>query len=597
LKGFFTLIEEYYRGNKMIVDFRLPFLGDGINSADVIKVPVKVGDKIEVDHVVVEIETDKATVEVPSDVAGVVKEIFVKEGSKASVGEPLISVEVAQGQTISEKQEIRSKSVETEKPIAETKPEKSIPSTNKPETKNYQSPSNFEFKIPELGENIASAQITKVLVKAGDRIEAEQVVLEIETDKATVEIPSEVSGIVKEVKVKDGDKVPVGSVAFIIESSESAQKMADKLQMENEQKSVSGDTKQDLYQKTDNHKVSESSIPNLPAGRQGSQFSIPKEHTHMPQAILVPKDISKVVVPAAPSVRRFAREIGIDISGVRGSGPGGRISIEDVKAYAKNLNQQIQNGGIVGTGISIAKEVLPDFSKWGEIDRQPMSNIRRKTAEHLSYAWATVPHVTQFDKADITELEKLRKQFGKKVEEAGGKLTVTGILLKVIASAMKVFPQFNSSVDMEKNEIVYKKYFNIGIAVDTDRGLLVPVIRDVNKKNITDISVELNEISKKARDKKLTLEEMQGGCFTISNLGGIGGTYFTPIVNSPEVAILGVSKSAFEPVYSDGEFKPRMMMPLSLSYDHRIIDGADAIRFLRWVVNALENPFLLSLEG
>ncbi len=590
----------------MIVDFRLPFLGDGINSADVIKVPVKSGDKIEIDQVVVEIETDKATVEVPSDVAGIVKEVYVKEGSKANAGEPLISVEVAQIQTTSEKQEERSENVEAEKSITatETKPIESKVASDKSLITNHQSPSTgiYEFKIPTLGENISSAQIIKVLVKQGDKIEVDQVVLEIETDKATVEVPSEVSGVIKEVKVKDGDKVPVGSVAFIIENlsavrqdSESTEKMADKLRIENVEISESEIVSIPTQEKRSVESNQQLSTLNLPAGKQGSQISTQKKHTHMPQAILVPKDISKVVVPAAPSVRRFAREIGIDINGVRGSGPGGRISIDDVKAFAKNLNQQIQKGGILGSGI--AKETLPDFSKWGEVDRQPMSNIRRKTAEHLSYAWATIPHVTQFDKADITELEKLRKQFGKKVEEAGGKLTVTGILLKVIASAMKVFPQFNSSVDMEKNEIVYKKYVNIAIAVDTDRGLLVPVIRNVDKKNITDISVELNGISKKARDKKLSLEEMQGGCFTVSNLGGIGGTYFTPIVNSPEVAILGVSKSAYEPVYIEGEFKPRLMMPLSLSYDHRIIDGADAIRFLRWVVSALENPFLLSLEG
>ena len=309
------------------------------------------------------------------------------------------------------------------------------------------------------------------------------------------------------------------------------------------------------------------------------------------------------MVPAAPSVRRFAREIGVDVHQVRGSGMSGRISIEDVKAYAKALNEQIQTwlpgqqGGLSTGNVGVARETLPDFSKWGEIERQQMSNIRRKTAEHLSYAWATIPHVTQFDKADITDLEKLRKQFGKKVEEAGGKLTVTAVLLKVLASALKVFPQFNSSVDMEKNEIVFKKFVNVGIAVDTDRGLLVPVIRDVDKKNIIQLSVELQEVSKKARDKKLSLEDMQCGCFTISNLGGIGGTYFTPIVNSPEVAILGVSKSSYEPVYINEKFEPRLMMPLSLSYDHRIIDGADGIRFLRWIVNALENPFLLSLEG
>ncbi len=566
----------------MTVDFRLPFLGDGINNADVIKVLVKPGDTIDKDQVVVEIETDKATVEVPSEFAGKVKEVFVKEGTKAEVGEPLISIEVESNTSVT----VDSK----KKEVVETQPKKETVETSAHVKEQHkmeiqktktQSPDLYEFKIPALGENISTAQLTKVLVKSGDKISPDQIVLEIETDKATVEIPAEVSGIVKEVKVKDGDKVPVGSVAFIIESSE--------LRSENESKPVEEKSSAKIIDTT----TDKTSQPKA----ENRQPILTKEHTHMPQTISVPKDISKVVVPAAPSVRRFAREIGVEISNVRGSGSGGRISIEDVKSFAKNLNQQIQKGGIEGGGVSIPKETLPDFSKWGAIDRQPMSNIRRKTAEHLSYAWATIPHVTQFDKADITELEKLRKQFGKKVEEAGGKLTVTGILLKVIASAMKVFPQFNSSVDMEKNEIVYKKYFNLGIAVDTDRGLLVPVIRNVDKKNITEISIELNEISRKARDKKLTLEEMQGGCFTISNLGGIGGTYFTPIVNSPEVAILGVSKSAYEPVYIDSEFKARLMMPLSLSYDHRIIDGADAIRFLRWVVNALENPFLLSLEG
>ncbi|MEW6509212.1 MAG: 2-oxo acid dehydrogenase subunit E2 [Bacteroidota bacterium] len=580
----------------MTVDFRLPFLGDGINSADVIKVLVKPGDKIEKDQVVVEIETDKATVEVPSEFAGNVIEIFVKEGSKANVGEALISLDVENVSSVAgDRLSVDNKEKDGEKSKSKQESAETFPQVNKQQkiesrkTK-IQPPTLYEFKIPALGENISTAQITKVMVQSGDKITVDQIVLEIETDKATVEVPTVYSGIVKEVKVTDGDIVQVGSVAFTVEISEPAEMTADKLRIEDVLKRESSEKKRNLYQLTDNEIVPQLSILN-------SQLPVPKEHTHMPQTISIPKDISKVVVPAAPSVRRFAREIGIEISNVRGSGPGGRISIEDVKSFAKNLNQQILQSGIIGGGVSIPKETLPDFSKWGEIDRQPMSNIRRKTAEHLSFAWAAIPHVTQFDKADVTELETLRKQFGKKVEEAGGKLTVTGILLKVVASAMKVFPQLNSSVDLEKNEIVYKKYFNIGIAVDTDRGLLVPVIRSVDKKNITQISVELNEISQKARNKKLTLDEMQGGCFTISNLGGIGGTYFTPIVNSPEAAILGISKSAYEPVYIDGEFKPRLMMPLSLSYDHRIIDGADAIRFLRWVVNALENPFLLSLEG
>jgi pyruvate dehydrogenase E2 component (dihydrolipoamide acetyltransferase) len=436
-----------------------------------------------------------------------------------------------------------------------------------------------DINLPVIGDNIPSADVIKVNVKEGEKINVNDVIIEIETDKATVEVPSEISGIIKKVFVQEGKKAKVGEPIISVEVSDSSQETKiEKLEEKVEEKEVEKQT-------------------TIQAQTDSSKSQTQKEHTHMPQLVSIPRDIPKVVAPAAPSVRRFAREIGIDIHNVRGSGKNGRISIEDVKAYAKNLNQQLQSGGIVGSGISIAKETLPDFSKFGEIDRQPMNNVRRKTAEHLSYAWATIPHVTQFDKADITELEKIRKQFSKQVESLGGKLTITAILLKVVSSAMKVFPQFNSSVDMEKNEIIYKKYFNVGVAVDTEKGLLVPVIKDVDKKNITQLSVELAEISQKARDKKLSLEDMQGGCFTISNLGGIGGTYFTPIVNSPEVAILGVSKSSIEPIYIDGEFRPRLMMPLSLSYDHRIIDGADGIRFLRWIVNALENPFLLSLEG
>ncbi len=453
-----------------------------------------------------------------------------------------------------------------------------------------------DFKLPHLGENISSADIIKVLVKEGDKVEVDQIIVEIETDKATIEVPSEVSGIITKVHVKEGTKAKVGEPLISVEVSEEDKPKADKSEKVESEPAVEQiqSVSQTAYLPSEvENKQTQIETSTLPSENKETI----KEHTHIPQVIDIPKDIVKTIVPAAPSVRRFAREIGIDITQVRGSGPKGRITIDDVKAYAKLLNEQIQKGGIVGAQIGISKEPLPDFSKWGEIERVPMSNVRRKTAEHLSYAWNSVPHVTQFDKADITEVEKFRKQYSNKVETAGGKLTVTAILLKVVSSALKIFPQFNSSVDMEKNEIIYKKYINIGIAVDTEKGLLVPVIKDVDKKNITQLSVELTEISRKARDKKLSLEEMQGGCFTISNLGGIGGTYFTPIVNTPEVAILGVSKSVIEPVYLDGEFKPRLMLPLSLSYDHRIIDGADAIRFLRWIISALENPFLIFLEG
>ena len=292
----------------------------------------------------------------------------------------------------------------------------------------------------------------------------------------------------------------------------------------------------------------------------------------------------------------MARELGVDINAVAGSGPDGRISVEDVKAHAKRL---LASAGQAGGATMAMAVTLPDFSRWGEIERQPMHAVRRQTAAHLSAAWATIPHVTQFDAADITELEALRREHAKAVEAAGGNLTVTAIAVKVVAAALKVFPQVNASIDMGADEIVLKKYVHIGVAVDTDRGLLVPVIRNADEKNIVQLSVELAQLSEKARARKLSLEEMQGGCFSISNLGGIGGTAFTPIVNAPEVAILGISRARTEPVFNkeSGQFVPRVMLPLSLSYDHRAIDGADGIRFLRWVVEALEQPFLIALEG
>ncbi len=300
--------------------------------------------------------------------------------------------------------------------------------------------------------------------------------------------------------------------------------------------------------------------------------------------------------PAAPHVRRLAREIGVDIHSVQGSGPGGRISEDDVKLHAKNA-LAAATAAAQAPRVGFVEPELPDFSKWGKTERVSMRGVRRKTAEHLRQAWNTIPHVTQQDRADITELEQLRARFAPRAEEAGGKMTVTAIALKVCASALKVFPQFNASIDMGKEEIIYKQYINIGVAVDTDRGLLVPVIRDVDKKNIVELAAELTQMSKKAKDRKLTPEEMEGGTFTITNLGGIGGTGFSPIVNHPEVAILGLSRSRMEPEWVNNKFEPRLILPLSLSYDHRLIDGADAARFLRWIAEAFEQPFLLSVQG
>ena len=438
-----------------------------------------------------------------------------------------------------------------------------------------------DFTLPELGEGIASGDVLRVLVKPGDTIAKEQAVLELETDKATIEVPSSIAGVVKDVKVKPGDKVKVGQAILSVEDTAGAEKPAEKPAAKADDSpppavaATSAAKVPDVARpQTDTQKVVDISRGQRPAAEPPAAPDLPP-------------------APAAPSVRRMARELGVDINGVPGSGSSGRISIDDVKAHAKNL---MSGAGAASAGAAKGF-ALPDFSHWGEIDRQPMRAVRRKTAEHLAAAWATIPHVTQHDLADITALEELRKKYAKQVEEAGGHLTVTAIALKIVAAALKVFPQFNASIDIAAEEIIFKKYVHIGVAVDTDRGLLVPVVRDVDTKNIIQISVELADLSEKARTRKLSLEEMQGGCFSVSNLGGIGGTSFTPIVNAPEVAILGISRARTEPVYRDGAFVPRLMLPLSLSYDHRAIDGADGARFLRWVADAFEQPFLLALEG
>lgn len=440
-----------------------------------------------------------------------------------------------------------------------------------------------EFKLPNLGENIASAEVTKLLVAVGDKLEKEQSVVEISSDKATIEVPSDVSGVIKEINIKEGDSITEGQVVLTVETD--GEDTAPRPLSGEEAPGTAGtELKKENFQETQSPK--EAKVPVQP-----DTHHTPELKPDLPEK---PPEIA----PAAPSVRRFAREIGLDINQVPGTGPGGRISAEDVKAYSRELNKKEGTAARgIGTTSGHYTEPLPDFTKWGEVSREPMNNIRFKTAQHLGYAWANVAHVTNFEKADITDLEKLRKEYGKKVETAGGKLTMTAILLKIIASALKNFPKFNASIDMEKKEIIYKKYIHLGIAVDTDRGLLVPVIRDAGHKNVTEISIEVGQLAEKARNKKLTPEEMQGATFTISNLGGIGGVGFTPVVNSPEVAILGVSKSSYEPVYHEGHFEPRLIMPFSLSYDHRLIDGADAARFLKWVREAIENPFLLMLEG
>jgi len=455
-----------------------------------------------------------------------------------------------------------------------------------------------EFKVPELGENVATGDVTKVLVNVGDTITQEQPVLELETDKATIEVPSSVAGVVKEIRVKRGDKVKVGSVILTVDSNgggaTAPQAAAPQAAKPSEQ--------QPAEQKAPEQKTQEPAPAPAAAQAAPSQTKVVSMPVRAPEPAAAPSvpppRLDGRAAPASPAVRRLAREIGVDINVVQGTGPAGRISQEDVKEHARRILSSVGAAG-AGSGAVLARpgRQLPDFQKWGAVERQPWSNIRRATAEHLSYAWTTIPHVTQFDKADVTALEELRQRHKERVAKAGGQLTITAMLVKILATAVAKFPQFNASIDVDRGEIVYKKYVNIGVAVDTDRGLLVPVIRGADQKNINQIAIEVKQLAERARERKLTLDEMSGGGISISNLGGIGGTYFTPIVNWPEVAILGVSRGTTEPVWKDGAFMPREMLPLSLSYDHRVIDGADAMRFLRWVADAIEQPFLLSLIG
>jgi pyruvate dehydrogenase E2 component (dihydrolipoamide acetyltransferase) len=472
-----------------------------------------------------------------------------------------------------------------------------------------------EFIIPNLGDGVAQGDVLKVLVKPGDAIAVDQPVLELETDKATVEVPSNVAGTIKEVKVKAGDKVKPGQAVLVLDNGAAAPKQDAKPEPAKPEAPKPEAPKPEAPKpEAPKQEAPKQEAPTQEAPKQEP----PKQETERPRAsvtniaaarpapqpVPAPAPVSQVTAaPAAPSVRRLAREIGVDVTQVPGTGPGGRITQDDVKEFAKRVmhslggNGQSAAAGSAAVARSVTGQPLPDFAKWGEIERKPMTGIRRKTAEHLSNAWQTIPHVTQFDKADITALEQMRKKYRPEVEKAGGNLTVTAIAAKVVASALKVFPQFNASVDQAGEAIVYKKYIHVGIAVDTENGLLVPVIRNADQKNLIQLSVEINQLAEKAKARKLSLDEMSGGSMSISNLGGIGGTAFTPIVNWPEVAILGISRGGFEPVWNGTAFEPRQMLPLSLSYDHRLIDGADAIRFLRWVAEALENPFALTLRG
>ena len=597
-----------------MIEFKLPELGENISQGDLVRLMVEPGAKVDAGQSVMELETDKAVVEVPSSVSGTVQEIRVKEGQKIKVGEVIFTVDGAETKAAPASPQAAAPAIPAQQsaPPATQKTEVSSAPAPAPTTapsassssaplaaapaRTTQSSGSSEFKLPELGENISQGDLVRLMISPGAKVSEGQPVMELETDKAVVEVPSSVSGVVKEIKVKEGEKIKVGQLIFTLEGTapvaEPARPRTEPVEH------VSGQHGARL--------AFQAAI--RAEGKTEEQALPPDQPPQTVPAFSMPAQLGKVAgtdhrqpVPAAPHVRRLARELGVDIYEVKGSGPGGRISEDDVKVHTKGLLLSAVSAAQTPQAGHFRQPQLPDFGKWGKIERVSMRGVRRKTAEHLSEAWNTIPHVTQHDRADITELEQLRARFAPKAEEAGGKMTVTAIALKVCAAALKVFPQFNASIDIEKEEIVYKQYINIGVAADTDRGLLVPVIRDVDKKNIVELAVELSQISKKARDKKLAPSDMEGGTFTITNLGGIGGVGFTPIVNFPEVAILGISRGRMEPEWigskDGGKFEPRLILPLSLSYDHRLIDGADAARFLRWIAEAFEQPFLLSVQG
>jgi pyruvate dehydrogenase E2 component (dihydrolipoamide acetyltransferase) len=427
----------------------------------------------------------------------------------------------------------------------------------------------LEFKLPELGENIEGGDVVNVLVSVGDTVSEGQSVLEIEAGKASMEIPSPADGSISAIHVAVGDTVEVGQLAFTIEAGAAAAPAAEEAAPAAEP-------------------APEPAVEEAPAAAPepvAAPAPVAPAPESAPAAAPVEAAPAAKAVAAAPNVRRLARELGVDIHSVTPAESGGRITLEDVKNFAK-------------AGLESGGEGSRKVGAQGATRVEKMSAIRKATMNHMTHCWTTIPHVTQHDMADITKLEELRKRFAPKAEAAGAKLTVTAILMKVVASALKVFPNFNCSIDPEKAEIIYKDFYNIGIAVDTEKGLMVPVISDCDQKNMVDIAQDLGTIAKKARAGEIALSDMQNGTFTITNLGGIGGSFFTPIVNSPEVAILGVGRAIMDPCIGKNEMcAPRLRMPLSLSYDHRIIDGADGARFLRWIVEAIEEPMLISLEG
>jgi pyruvate dehydrogenase E2 component (dihydrolipoamide acetyltransferase) len=520
----------------------VPDIGD-FKEVEVIEVLVKPGDSVTKEQSLITLESDKATMEIPSPGAGVVKELKVKVGDKLSKGSPIL--------VLDDKSNGEAPPDEKLKPQAAQKPQQATAPAPSAAAQAMTVP------VPDIGD-FKEVEVIEVLVKPGDTVSKEQSLITLESDKATMEIPSPSAGVVKKIEIKVGDKVSKGMPILVLEASGQAAK-------------------------------AEAPKPApAPAGtpaptREPSTRPVPRE----------PRDETVAKPHASPSVRKFGRELGVDLGRVQGSGPKGRILHTDVQAYVKGALSKAptqisaKTGGALPFNLPAWPEV--DYAKFGPIESKPLARIQKLSGPYLHRNWISIPHVTQFDEADITDLEAFRKAQTVETEKKGFKLTMLAFLMKACVTALRQYPQFNSSLDKSGENIIIKKYFHIGVAVDTPGGLVVPVVRDADRKGVFDIARELSDISKLARDGKLKPGDMQGGTFSISSLGGIGGTAFTPIINAPEVAILGVSRSATRPVWNGKEFAPRLMLPLSLSYDHRVIDGATAARFSAYLASVLSD--------
>lgn len=522
-----------------VVDVTVPDIGG--DEVNVTEIMVKVGDTVSEEQSLLTVEGDKASMEVPAPFAGVVKEILVAAGDKVSTGSLIMRFETAAG----------SASVETAAPAAQAESAASAVA------------SVVDVNVPDIGGD--EVNVTEIMVNVGDKIAEEQSLITVEGDKASMEVPAPFAGVLKEILVKAGDKVSTGSLIMRFEVAGTAATTAP----------VPAAAKTE---------TASAATTQAPAQAAGSQ-----------QEVLA----SAVFGHATPVVRRLAREFGVNLDKVKGTGRKGRILKEDVQAYVKNAIKLVESGSVAATAAAapagVGLGLLPwpkvDFSKFGEVEEVELGRIQKISGANLHRNWVMIPHVTQWDKADITDLEAFRKEQNVLAEKQklDVKITPLVFIMKAVAKALEAYPRFNSSISEDAQRLTLKKYINIGVAVDTPNGLVVPVFRDVNKKGIIELSRELAEISKKARSGKLTASDMQGGCFTISSLGGIGGTHFTPIVNAPEVAILGVSKSEMTPVWNGKDFSARLMLPLSLSYDHRVIDGADGARFVTFINGVLSD--------